>query len=266
MGHSLDTARAGAGVVHSVFARAVNLEIRGQLWSLLATDRADLPFGIRVRSSSFEHLSLHRADRANVRAGFLGIGSRVVVDCRAAPRWTPVSACHSSAGLPDRIDSIAILAREHAWPESELMAAAIVDGLPDRKTLVRALASVIGRGPGSTPAGDDVLVGVLAVLKSPWSGRSGARASESLCRELPAWLSTTTEISGHLLRQAACGLFSRDVLELLCALIAGAPSSDLERIARRVIATGATSGADLCTGLSACARAWLATSAGKAAA
>lgn len=266
VGHSVDTSRAGVGLVHSVFARAVNLEIRGQFWSLLAADRADLPFGIRVRSSTFEHLSLHRADRAFVRAGFLGIGSRVVIDCRAAPRWTPVFACHSAAGLPERIDSIAKLAREHAWPESELMADTVLNGLRNRKTLGRVLASVVGRGPGSTPAGDDVLIGVLVVLKSPCSGLSGARAAESLCRELPGWLPATTEISGHLLRQAASGLFSRDVHELLRALVAGAPSTDLENIARRVIATGATSGADLCTGLCACARAWVATFAGKAAA
>jgi hypothetical protein len=87
IGHALDADSAGFGIVHSVFARAVNLMVREEMWTLLAAEKADLPFGIRVASSD------------------------------------------------------------------------------------------LGRGPGSTPCGDDVLVGILAVLNSPHSGAAGARAA-----------------------------------------------------------------------------------------
>ena len=47
-----------------------------------------------------------------------------------------------------------------------------------------ALAAVVrrtvGRGPGLTPSGDDVLVGILATLSSGVAGSSGNRAASRL--------------------------------------------------------------------------------------
>jgi hypothetical protein len=126
------------------------------------------------------------------------------------------------------------------------------------RALGDVLAKVVGRGPGATPSGDDVIVGALAVLTSPHSGMAGASAAEALGRSLRPLLSTTTDVSGHLLRQASNGLFCRDVHELLSALI-GAPSPrELSEMVRRVIETGATSGADACEGLLAFAPSYFA--------
>src|SRR5262245_13828422 len=44
IGHALNADSAGLGVVHSVFARAVNLMVREEMWTLLAAEKADLPF------------------------------------------------------------------------------------------------------------------------------------------------------------------------------------------------------------------------------
>jgi len=92
VGHALDVYSAGLGRIHSVFAQAVNVEIRGDMWTLLSAERADLPFSIRVASMDLNSLGLCRGNSVNVRSGFIGIGprsTRIVVDCRAAPRWTP---------------------------------------------------------------------------------------------------------------------------------------------------------------------------------
>ena len=96
VGHALDVDSPAYGAVHSVFVRAVNLTIRGDMWTLLAEDKADLPFGIRVALSNFNRLGLRRSDLVSVRSGFVGIGSQLVVDCRAAPRWLP--ACEKTRG------------------------------------------------------------------------------------------------------------------------------------------------------------------------
>jgi len=129
----------------------------------------------------------------------------------------------------------------------------------NKSALGDVLAKVVGRGPGATPSGDDVIVGALAVLTSPHSGMAGARAAESLGRSLLPLLPTTTDVSGHLLRQAASGLFCRDVHELVSALI-GAPSPrELGEMVRRVIDMGATSGADICEGLLAFAPSYFAS-------
>jgi hypothetical protein len=123
--------------------------------------------------------------------------------------------------------------------------------LEHREALSDALAAVVGCGPGCTPAGDDVLVGILALLKSPHSG--AAEPADALRRSLLPLLPTTTDISGHLLRQAADGLFGRTVHDLVAALIGGCAPEHLRQAVQRVVAAGATSGADLCVGMLACA-------------
>ena len=115
--------------------------------------------------------------------------------------------------------------------------------MPDARRLPEVLAQVVGRGSGSTPAGDDVLIGILAVLRSPLSGAAGAEAADALRRALLPLLATTTDISGHLLRQAASGLFARNVHELIGALLGDPTPSQLNDRVARVIDTGATSGA-----------------------
>jgi hypothetical protein len=249
VGHALDVDSAGSGVVHSVFARAVNLTIGGDMWTLLAAEKADMPFGIRVALPDFDALGLRRGDSVNVRARHVGVDSRLVIDCRAAARWMPVCQHKHERGLKQRLAVVAKAARDRSWRESARMARAVRAALGAPATLGAALAKVVGRGPGATPAGDDVLVGILAVLTCPHSGSAGAEAAESLgCSILPL-LPTTTDISGQLLRQAAHGLFGRDVHELVSALIGDPAPEQLRENVRQVLETGATSGADMCEGL-----------------
>jgi hypothetical protein len=263
IGYRLDADSAGTGTVHSVFARAVNLVVHGELWTLLSADRGDLPFGIRVAWHGFDRLGFTPGAAVDVKAGFVGMGvearaPRLIVDCRAAPRWTPRRAGALTPGLAERFDFIASTS-QGAWRESAAMASAVVDALDDTHALNHALARVIGRGPGSTPAGDDVVVGILAVLATPAAGQAGAAAARSLNEAMQPWLAGTTDISAHLLRQAARGWVGRSVHELIAALIEDAPPQVLQAAVHRVVATGATSGADLCAGLLACARAFLVT-------
>ena len=257
VGHCVDAGSAGLASVHSVFARAVNVEVRGDLWTLLGAERGDLAFGIRVASQDFEALGLRRGDRVHIRAGFVGIAAgaaRLVVDCRAAPRWIPNPPQGTLApGLRKRLRTVSAAASDRAWHGCAGMARAVVSALDEPDALADVLAKVLGRGPGSTPAGDDVLVGILAVLASPHSGAAGARAAQSLCCSMLPLLPTTTDISGHLLRQAAEGLFSRAVHELVCALIGDADPQRLRDTIQRAVETGATSGADACMGILACA-------------
>jgi hypothetical protein len=94
-----------------------------------------------------------------------------------------------------------------------------------------------------------VLVGALAVLLSPHSGPAGARTAELLARLLPPLLAGTTDLSGHLLRQAANGWFSRDLDELVNGILGSGSTDELNAAVRRTVETGASSGADACEGL-----------------
>ena len=261
VGHAIDPKCAALGRVHSVFARALNLEIHADLWTVVSCDRSDLPFGIRVPSSDFNTAGLKRDDAVHVRAGWVGIHSRsraVVIDCRGASRWMPTWEVKHEPGLDSRLRAVSVAALHRAWHGSASLSDAVVCALNDRQTLGKVLARVIGHGPGCTPAGDDVLAGVLAVLKSPDVGPDGAEAAQALCDAMLPLLATTTDISAHLLRQAAGGLFGRAVHDLVCALIGDSVPQDLRAAIQRVIEAGATSGADLCLGMLASARAFLA--------
>ena len=94
-------------------------------------------------------------------------------------------------------------------------------------------------------------------LSSSHSGSAGAKVAKSLGRLILPLLPTTTYVSRHLLRQAANGLFGRAVHELLSALIGDQPRQRLAETVRRILETGATSGADTCEGLLAFAPTFL---------
>ncbi len=253
LGHALDLDRADCGVVHSVFARAVNLLVRGELWTLLAEEKADLPFGFRLALPNSGTVRCRRGEPVNIRAGFVGVGSGLIVDCRAARRWVPRYAQKLEPGLERRLDDVAEAVRGRSWRESAVMAQAIRSAILGEMPLEVALRGMIGRGPGATPSGDDVLIGVLAVLTSSLSGEAGRRAAGSLARALVPLLPNTTDLSGHLLRQAMRGLVGRDVQELIAALLGAPTPGGLGMLVRRVLDTGATSGADLSEGLRAVA-------------
>ncbi len=250
---------AAFGAVHSVFAHAVNLTIRGEMWTLLAEDKTDLPFGIRLALSSFHTLGLRCGDLVRVRGGFVGIGARLVVDCRSASRWKPACEEKSEPGLERRLAVVAKVACARSWNESAPMARAVRAAVSRATGIGEVLAKVVGRGPGATPSGDDVLIGILAVLTSAHSGVAGASAGQSLRRALLPLLPTTTEVSGHLLHQATRGLFGRDIHELVSALNGDPSPQQLTEKVHRVIETGATSGADTCEGLLAFAPSYFAT-------
>jgi len=195
-------------------------------------------------------------DPVNIRAGLLSIGSAstcCIVDCRAAPRWLPTRHSEIEPGLAGRLAVVATAASGRSWHESARMAQSVRSALECPVALGDVAAKVVGRGPGSTPSGDDVLVGILAVLSSPSSGAAGAMVAESLGRAILPLLWTTSDVSGQLLRQAIKGLFSRDVHELVLALLGNPAPEQFLNLIRRVIETGATSGADTCMGLLAVA-------------
>jgi hypothetical protein len=269
VGHALDVDCNCAGAVHSVFSRAVNLEIEGELWTLLASDCADLPFGIRLPVRSFEAFAIREGGSVHARAGFVGVGPpgrRIVADCRAAPRWAPSPPFAIAPGFAARLARLSQAATARAWLGSRAMAREATRSLQSGTRLLEdTLAGIVGCGPGLTPAGDDVLVGILAVLSSPLAGETGAQAAQAVRCAVERLAPRTTAVSAHMLRQAARGLLGRMPLDLVGAL-AGGSADELDCAIRSIAATGATSGADVCMGVLEAAQAFMRSGAYEAAA
>jgi Protein of unknown function (DUF2877) len=253
IGRMVDVWTPRSGVVHSAFERAVNLLLNGELWTVLGAARMDSPFGIRLAAGDVR-FDVQAAERVNVRAGFVGIG-RLILDCRTASRWAPTRWAGPAIGLAARLATVERAARRRAWDQSARIAGDVTDALRGSDAeLACAVHRTVGLGPGLTPAGDDVLVGILALLTSGAGGAAGDRATSRLVKAIDCVLPRTSDVSRYLLHQAALGLPSRALHDLGRALVEGAPRDVLADALEVALDNGCTSGADACMGLAAACR------------
>jgi len=223
-------------VVHSVFARAVNLRIGDELWTLLGHEGNDAALTIRLApGQDLGAVARRVGEPVHVRSGHVGVGSSVI-DCRTAQRWTPQPYGPAAPGIPARASALELDARRHAWAGSwqlawDVTAALGSPCLRTRERLDDVVRHTVGRGPGLTPAGDDVLVGVLAVLTSPAADPASAVLVERLRSALQPTLASTTDVSSALLEQAASGHPSRAVWDLVRGLLTGRAADDVTGLA-----------------------------------
>jgi hypothetical protein len=133
----------------------------------------------------------------------------------------------------------------------------LAGGITDPISYHRAVARLVGLGPGLTPTGDDLLVALVATSRRLASAdvlpTAAADEFAAAVAALPAGLTTT--VAHALLSQAAEGRFPEPLAAFVGAL--GDPAVDRESLARlveRLVATGAHSGADWLAGVVALAR------------
>ncbi len=244
------------GRVHSVFTHAVNLELGDELWTVVAPSGHDAALTVRLLGAVAPgDLGLRIHDPVCVRSRHLRVGA-AVIDARTAVRWKPRRYDVDLYGLGGRVAELEAAARHVAWPGSWPLADAVVGALASggQGDLDDAVRRATGRGPGLTPAGDDVLVGVLAVLTAPGIAADCEPAAARLRAALAPVLPTTTEISRALLGQASQGHVSRPVWELVGSVLSGSAAATSARARADALATGATSGGDTCAGLVAACR------------
>jgi hypothetical protein len=157
---------------------------------------------------------------------------------RAASPRTVTAAVHWLTGrVADPLDAAG---REAV---SDLMDALMHGTSPEP-----AVARLLGRGPGLTPLGDDVLAAAMVCLHALGSPASGALAAAVNAAAPDA----TTAVSAALLRHAARGECIPQLAELLDALAAGVAdpaTGPLPRAAGGLLAVGHSSGAGLLHGV-----------------
>lgn len=113
-----------------------------------------------------------------------------------------------------------------------------------------AAYSIAGCGIGLTPSADDFLCGVMTVLKAISIARKEAARLDPLIRSIADSASPRTNlVSATFLGEAAQGLLSRDVRQLIQSLFSSVLSQSIKPSAMNVIAFGETSGTDILTGI-----------------
>jgi hypothetical protein len=253
LGSEVDVRRPRTGAVLCVFKRAVNLTVGSEMWTVLDSTRPDCPFGVRLAPADVE-FTVKAQDHVCIRAGYLAIG-RLVLDCRTALRWEPTPWTLPASGLAIRLDALERAARHLAWNGSAVRAADLIAALRGSDAqLASAVRRTVGGGPGLTPAGDDVIIGILALLTSGAAGTAGGWLASRIAQCLAPILPTTSDVSRHLLGQAIRGLRGRGLDDLGHLLMEGGPPDVFQDAIQVVLRTGCTSGADACIGLVAACR------------
>ncbi len=273
--------------VHSVFASAMNLTVKGRraLVTLVGAGADGLPQGIRLATHErFEDWPAPAGTRGRRAGGTL------VFD--GADGWEPVTIDLAAARVatrraPPRIDPGAEHTRE-AWAvcasrldrlqvekDADLRLAALCGTSPPPTTLGgklagaarelgetvragdaaaagRAAARVVGLGTGLTPSGDDFLCGLLAAL---WCTSREGGADRHFVVEwgaaLVGLLDSTNAISATCLECAIAGCFPGTVSALAAEFAlshAGHAHDGPRRALDGLCVVGHSSGVDTATG------------------
>ena len=228
-----------AGRVHSVFERAVNLHWHdGHLLTLQGPGPLAAPFAVALASlPSAAALApgtiVHRYDLDWTDAESVPLDARAG---RLAFRAVALPAAHGALTLRTGRGLRARRALTASFAER------------DAGAFVTAATRLIGLGEGLTPAGDDCVVGALAAIHRLAPGWLDSRAALAIAE---AARCRTTDVARDFLLEALAGRFAEPVLAVLTAPSAAHATA----AARRLLAMGATSGADTLNGLRSACRA-----------
>jgi hypothetical protein len=226
-----------------------------------------LPAHIVVRARDLERV-LDAMDRRGA-AGTIPLGAlQMQIDASRVRVFRPRLALHAAQLRSVRaIANVAVLTRwlhAHTIPlgfgvtafalltPGGRMREFLLDAQRDMPSATAALRALIGRGAGTTPAGDDFATGVLA---HAWAAQGGEAlpvvAMRTLESELPR---LTTATGATYLRAAARGEFGSHLIAWVHALPRVSPERALA-LALRVAGHGASSGYDTLAGFLAAAEA-----------
>ncbi|MFL6137121.1 MAG: DUF2877 domain-containing protein [Frankiaceae bacterium] len=255
-----------AAIVGGVTPHACYVEAGDALVAVTLGTASRMPCAVRLPPGAPPPGSWARAgEAAVVGAGAVTLPRRVVavrrwwspvpalppVDPAALAGWrSAVAAEAATAGRGGRGTTAggAGTAGGVADPAVAGLAAALLAG--DPAAAAGAVGALLGRGPGSTPAGDDVVAGALVTLRLlgavlPGGGQPAVltAVAERTVALAPA---RTTRLSAALLRHAAAGEPLGELADVLATVGAKRPVGPA---VATLLAVGHTSGSDLLTGL-----------------
>jgi len=118
------------------------------------------------------------------------------------------------------------------------------------QNLMESVTHLIGLGPGLTPAGDDLLIGLMLSMLyfAENLNVNTARVHNVNSAIISCVHARTTSVSQEFLIQAAIGNAHEQILNLIEVLLIR-ESNDVEQVARTVLAIGGTSGTDTILGV-----------------
>lgn len=213
----------------------------GRVLPVLGHGAVALPGALRV-AGPLDLSGLRPGDPVTVGDGEVVLPGVVV---RGARTWRPARVgaapaprARGSAGVRQAL--VAATAASPSWLADGVRAALTT---PDPGPAVRSL---VGRGPGLTPSGDDALAGALLLRRA--LAADEATLATPLARAVRARLHATTAVSAALLEAALDGWAAPEAVALVAA-VAADDADALTTALPAALAVGHTSGRDLVTGV-----------------
>jgi hypothetical protein len=257
-----------SGRVHSVFARACNVACGDLLLTVGARAVGNGPTTLVLERDAVDLRERFAVGERVVASGERIGSARVELDLANASIWRPEAreARVADALIEARLHRVRACLSQRRTAQPNVLdceAAAVATALAaacavlDVAQATAGIDRLIGWGEGLTPAGDDFLVGVLAGLDALSSGDTERqRFRDALAAAVVARTHATTAIAAHMLRLAAAGHFGESLDRWVAALCRAGDDRAVDTALERLLAWGATSGADTASGVVAALHAW----------
>jgi len=256
--------------VHSVFRTAVNLAAGPRFLTILPLRRGcgkDCATVAVPGGFTFTALDVSPGDEVRMSPGSeLRLGKKTVVDFCMSRQWrSPLEGIDYPLSVRD--DNMTVLKSALASKcadsvfrgvieinasGSRFGPAGVLDDLRvtllenDRTGLEEVLAKIIGFGPGLTPSGDDVILGISLVRTV--FGRARRGASDMWEAGVRNNLHKTSDLSAFFIKQALEGSAYEAVEHALFCMLTEEPC-ELKDAINRLLSVGAMSGCDIGLGM-----------------
>jgi len=259
--------RNGSATVLSVFDHACNLiDEQGMVVALVSPEVGNGPFHAVLNERIPFGALLHPRSTIRVQAGRM-IADRMAIDFRFSHLWSPIpdwgglraaldhiiprvlrlaasfsllnvaGSTHTPQSRRSRWGAMPLpFAWAHAAQAAQTLCAAVATADPPACAV--AAAALAGLGPGSTPSGDDYLLGAIY---ASWLIHPGADARAIASSIVAVAAPRTTSLSAAWLiaaRRGECGA----PWHQLFTLLEGADDDALHSAAVRILSAGASSG------------------------
>lgn len=246
------------GTVHSIFQKALNLmDEENHLYTLLSEEMDDGPMAVTLPIRSFETLSIKKNQELLLTKEAIYCPSqrfsleKAVSFSLSFPSYDPSPWCYGHIEETENL-----LERENLHgtsPFEKAMDFLLKERLRevlesfhrnDPMEIAAASKKLLGLGPGLTPSGDDILLGILLVLNLP--GNPYKKHLQVFVRVLEEAGEETNYLSLQGLKRAQEGYVRRILLDFIRAIL---EEKDIEKERQKVIGIGHTSGQDILRGV-----------------
>jgi len=277
------------GFIHSIFQRVINIAIpKNRLISIVGQEVGQGPLNILVRIPSQVDLTaieIKRGDPVTRVGESIIIGRNlIVISTESAKLWAPRMNFRQNLQpiktIMANIDILiqSTLASDRLNGLGELISFSQINGFKVSKTkklgplavfaaprimslihaiklghshdIIRTTKSIVGLGPGLTPACDDMLLGLMASIVYISENFTETiidvkKTNTDILSSIPG---RTTIFSDEFLQEASTGNVNEPIASLLKNLLTSEQTEVLNS-AKNVLAIGGTSGADIVFGI-----------------